>query len=314
MKKQKILVFIIFLIFLSFSSARKKTASSNYEQKLDDCFFESFIVEPIIAPSLLNISQLDIYDYHKSICLNSSFKWKVSDFEEVESFQVTEGDKELKPGIRIILNITNNPWLKRTEPHTWALLYVNGLIARYPNIASHNHAVYKYFQPIYLNLVENFTSDYYSSPEFLNYYEDNFNYTSDFVGDYFGKIFNYTELGFFSYLENSPFIDRSLWIFKEELVTYKNTIISEINNRTEISIGFERETGLMNKLQYNASFINGTGYPIDICFEIIKFEEEPIPTSGPTKKISFYLIVSVMGMLKVVIVVRLYRRRIKSHN
>lgn len=194
------------------------------------------IQESITAPNTINMSQLASYDYYESVRADRNFKWKITELEKTDDFHISEGDKHLKKGDNIILRLGGNPWLQRTEPDAWGQLYVNDVMARYPTVEATGRAIYKYLQPIGLSLIE----------------------------EYLGETYNYTDMGnegYFEYLENSPYVDNTGWTFDEELAYYENTMITEINNVTEISLIFDKTIGLLNEMYYSASFtnlINGT--------------------------------------------------------
>ena len=305
MFKSSFPVLAILVISLSLFSQGGYIVSSSHHFSSPNLFLlqDDIIEEVLISPHLLNMSQLAYYDYHSIFSADSSFRWKVILCETKDNFHIKEGDKRLSLDDIVLLYISDTPALDKTNPYTWGQLYVNELMARYPTEATANRALFKYCLPIGLNLVENFTSEYYLSSTFLDYYEENFNYTSDFVGEYYGKIFNYTESGFFSYLENSPFIDRSYWTFEEETVSYKDSWITFISNQTQIEIIFQRETGLMNELHYQAQFINGIGNIAGANVSIIRLNEDGFPynyTSTKTLSISFTVSVVIAITLNLV--------------
>ena len=102
-------------------------------------------------------------------------------------------------------------------------------MARYPTEGLHVAAAYKYFLPMQLN----FTADGY----------------------------NYEVSDYFEYLETSPEVNQTIWSFDEDTATYSNVFITQISNRTELEIIYDKKTGFMNEFHYSASYIsqqNGT--------------------------------------------------------
>ncbi|MCE7742953.1 MAG: hypothetical protein GOP50_10900 [Candidatus Heimdallarchaeota archaeon] len=290
------------LLILGSSSARIWTASALVDNQDDFNLAlnaEGDVEESINAPSTVNMSQLDLYDYYETVKADRRFKWKITELERTENFHLKEGDKKLKEGDKIILIMGGDPWLQRSQPHSWGQIYVNDVMARYTSDTATGRAIFKFLQPVGINYIENFTSTYYNSSEFLNDYENNYNYT-DFLADYYGNIYNYTDMGsegFFNYVETSPFINRTFWTFEENLVTYENTIISEVNNITEITLVFDRPTGLLNEMYYSASFINGSEYFAGVNLTLIRLHGWGLPYYITTWVVWIPIILVVVGII-----------------
>ena len=304
MNKHSFIGLFTILLILGSSLAQMMSASAltnqinNIYPKLNA---EGDIEESINAPYTVNMTQLALYDYYDTVKSDKRFKWKVTELERTENFAIKEGDKKLKQGDNIILIMGGDPWLQRTEPYSWAQIYVNDVMARYPNDNLHGQAIYKYLQPIRIDLLENFTNiAYYNGSSFLNYYANNFNYTQNFWDDYGGKVYNYTSMGntgFFNYVENSPFINRSYWSFSDNVVTYENRMISEINNVTEITLIYDRATGLLNEMDYSASFINGSGYIAGVNLTMIRLHGWGLPYYITTWVVWIPIILFVVGLI-----------------
>ncbi|MHA1198440.1 MAG: hypothetical protein ACTSQF_03715, partial [Candidatus Heimdallarchaeaceae archaeon] len=207
------------LLILGTSSTRIWSASAlvNNQDFKPVLNLEGDVEDSLVAPDSVNMTQLDLYDYYENVKSSKRFKWKITELERTDNFHIREGDKKLKKGDKIIVIMGGDPWLQRTEPHSWAQIYVNDVMARYPSDAANGRALFKYLQPVGLNLIENYT----------------------------GEVYNYTGMGnegFFNYKETSPYVNRTFWTFEGNLVTYHNTIISEVNNITEITLVFDRPT------------------------------------------------------------------------
>ncbi len=263
------------LLFISSISSQVWFASSLVET-LDDTNpsldAEGDIEAIITAPNTVNMSQLNLYDYYENVRADRRFKWHIAELERTDNFHIREGDKKLKKGDNIILIMGGNPWLQRTEPQSWGQLYVNDVMARYPNDASAGMAIYKYLQPIGLNLAENYSGEFY----------------------------NYTAMGnegFFYYMEYSEYFNRTFWAFNDQIVTYHNTIISQVNNKTDITLIFDRATGLLNEMYYSAIFINGSGYPAGANLTMIRLHGWGLPYYITTWVVWIPLILILVGVI-----------------
>ncbi len=292
------------LVILGSSSAKTWGASALMDQ-IDDNTptfnAEGDVEHSIVAPNTVNMSQLDLYDYYGSVSSDKRFKWKITHLERTDNFHIQEGDKKLKQGDKIILIMGGDPWLQRTEPHSWCQIYVNDVMARYTDDNAHGRAVFKFIQPVALNLLENFTNIlYYNTSSFINYYSNNFNYTQNFWNDYGGNIYNYTDLGnegFFSYMETSPFVNREYWTFDEDLIIYTNTIISEVNNVTEVTLIYDRATGFLNEMEYSTSFINGSGFFAGANLSLVRLHGWGLPYTITTWVVWIPIILFIVGLI-----------------
>lgn len=230
-------------------------------------------IEAIInAPNTVNMSQLDLYNYYENVRSDRRFKWHIAELERTDNFHIREGDKKLKKGDNIILIMGGNPWLQRTEPHSWAQIYVNDVMARYPSPLSAGMAIYKYLQPTGLILTENNS----------------------------GTFYNYTAMGnegFFYYMEYSAYFNRTFWAFTDQTVTYHNTMISQVDNKTDITLIFDRATGLLNKMYYSAMFINGSGYPAGVNLTMIRLHGWGLPYYITTWVVWIPLILILVGLI-----------------
>ncbi len=273
MSRRSFIGLFTILLIVGSSSARMWAASALVDNISEPSLnVEGDIESAINAPNSINMSQLDLYDYNDNVRSDKRFKWKIIDLERTENFHIKEGDKKLKQGDNIILIMGGDPWLQRTEPHSWGQLYVNDVMARYPSDDAAGRAIYKYMQPIGLNLVEE-------------------------AG---GVIYNYTAMGnegYFDYLENSQFFDRTHWTFEDNLVIYENTIISEVNNITEITLTFDRASGLLNEMDYSASFINGTGFIAGANLTLIRLHGWGLPYYITTWVVWIPIILVIVGVI-----------------
>ncbi|MHA1345983.1 MAG: hypothetical protein ACTSO3_06280 [Candidatus Heimdallarchaeaceae archaeon] len=229
MKKTKVFGIISILTFtiLVFGNASIGNAmyqqSSNISSTTDEDFFES-----IVAPETYNLTFLNNVTYGPGVSKDKTLKWKVQDFERTNNFNIAEGDKNLKNGDTINLLIGADPYLQLPNVDAWCQIYINDVMARYTTVNSQIQAVFKYFQPISLDVIEDGS--------------------------------NYVNQSYFFYLENSTYTDKTYWTFEENEVIYNYTSITEVNNVTDISMVYDRESGLMNKMFYSASFLNETGH------------------------------------------------------
>ena len=263
------------LVILSSSSAQIWSAAAlidNLNSTTPSIKAEGDIEESINAPNTVNMSQLDLYDYYDNVKSDRRFKWKITSLERTDNFHIKEGDKKLKDGDKIILVMGGDPWLQRTEPYSWGQLYVNDVMARYPSDTAHGRAIYKYLQPVGINLLENNSGIYY----------------------------NYTALGnegFFAYMEYSIYVDRSYWTFGDTTITYQNTMISEVNNVTEITLIYDRTTGLLNEMYYSASFINGSDYFAGVNLTMIRLHGWGLPYNITTWVVWVPLLLILVGFI-----------------
>jgi hypothetical protein len=274
-------LFTIILIIIS-SSASIWNASAMVEsisESSNEINQDVDVEQAIFAPGTINMTQLNLYDYYDTISSGHRFHWKITDLERTENFHISEGDKKLKQGDRINLIMGGDPWLQRTEPHSWAQVYVNDVMARFDTDAETGQAIYKFIQPLGIDLVETFTSA-------------EFNYTA-----------NYTAMGndgYFNYLENSPFYNQSqygYWTFESNIVTYQNTIISDISNVTDITLIYERSTGFLNEMYYSASFTNSTGSFAGANLTLIRLHGWGLPYYITTWVVWIPIILVLVGLI-----------------
>ncbi len=296
------------LIILSSSSINMWTASALYNHIQNNEYeLNNDIEQSINAPGIVNMSQLYQYEYHEDIKGSRRFKWKIETLERTDNFHIAEGDKKIKIGDKIILLIGTDPSLQLDQPHSWCLIYVNDVMARYSNDFEHGRAVFKFLQPIGIDHWDNFTNEYYNSPAFLNYYEENYNFT-DFAVTHYNQTFFYNETSFSDYLARSPYINTTRWtVLEDDTVVYTNTIISEINNITQIEIIYDKDTGLSNRMYYSASFINGTGHFAGVNMSLIRLHGWGLPYTITTWVVWIPILLITVGLI-VAIRLRAFQR------
>ncbi len=307
MKLSRLVGLFAVLVILSSSSINMWTASALYDHIQNNEYeLKDDITHSIKAPGVVNMSQLYQYEYHEDIKGDRRFKWKVETLERTDNFHLAEGDKNIKQGDNIILLIGTDPSLQLDQPHLWALIYINDVMARFSNDATHGRAIFKFVQPIGIDYWDNFTDDYYNSPAFLDYYEANYNYT-DFAVTHYGQTFFYNETSFADYLDRSPYINPAIWSVLDDTVVYTNTIITETNNVTQIEITYDKETGLANTMIYSASFINGTGHFAGVNMTLIRLHGWGLPYTITTWVVWIPILLVTVGLI-VAIRLRAFQR------
>ncbi|MFW9852285.1 MAG: hypothetical protein ACFFDS_05055 [Candidatus Thorarchaeota archaeon] len=190
------------------------------------------ITEKIEVPETMNITNefLNTLGYHGSISEDKKVRWKISAFERTANFHISEGDKKLKAGDTIFIQIDSDPSKSLTRVHEWCSVYVNDVNARYDSTDLHKLAVFKFLQPLTINITEDGT-DYTNNPD-----------------------------GYWGYLDQSEYINHTIWNVQEDVVLYQNTVYSEVSNKTVISLVFDRKTGLLNDMNYEMYYTNSTGH------------------------------------------------------
>ncbi len=307
MKKSRFVGLLAILVVLSSSSTNMWTASAVYNHiQQGSLGLNDDIHHDVYAPSIVNMTQLDAYEYHNDVRGDKKYRWKVDELEITDNFHIAEGDKNLKIGDKLIISLGDDPSNQLAQPHVWCLIYVNDVMARYTNDVAHGRAVFKFVQPIGINYYENFTDPYYNSTVFLDYYEANYNYTQ-FNETHYGQIFFYNETSFFDYLDTSPFINKTLWTIEESVARYSNTIITEINNVTNIELIYDKETGFLNEMYYSASFINGTGYFAGVNMTLIRLHGWGLPYTVTTWVVWIPILLITVGLI-VAIRLRAFQR------
>ena len=230
MKNAKIIGVLTIILFTCSVSYNILMGATYYElvNKSDPSLNVS-VNKVLRAPGSFNTELLQNVTYNNAIRKDRRFSWKVTQFEKTENFHIAEGDKRIKSGDRIIILIGTNPELQLTEVNDWCLIYINDVMARYPTVASHVEAAFKYFLPMQLN------------------------FTTDGI--------NYNLTNYFEYLETSPDVNQSIWTVEEDLAIYHDVFITQISNRTVVDIKYDKKTGFMNELFFRAdftSYVNGT--------------------------------------------------------
>ena len=221
--------------------------------------------EALYAPETFNVTFLNDVTYGPAVKDNAKMKWKVQDYERTDNFNIAEGDKNLKSGDTINLQIGSDPYLQLPNVDAWAQIYINDVMARYPNLNNRILAVFKFILPITLDLYE--------------------------------QGVNYTEESYFFYLENSIAVDQSYWSFDDNIVTYNYTTITEVNNVTDITIIYDRETGIMNQMFYSARFTNETGHFAGANFTLTRTHGWGLAYKVSTLVVWIPIIILVIGLI-----------------
>ena len=223
MKNAKLLSILTIILFTSSVSYNILMGATYYELiTKPDSSLKVDLNSVLSAPGSFNTDLLQNVSYNEAIKKDRRFKWKVTNFERTENFHIIEGDKRIKSGDKIVILIGTNPELQLTEVNDWCLIYINDVMARYPTDDLHVAAAYKYFLPLELN------------------------FTADGI--------NYQVSDYFEYLETSPDVNQTIWSFDEDTVTYSDVFITQISNRTELEIIYDRESGFMNEFRYSSTY------------------------------------------------------------
>lgn len=275
MKKAKVFGILSILTFTILVFNNASIGSAMYQQTSNVSKTTENIYEALFPPETLNMVFLNNVTYDPSIKKDAKLKWKVQDYEKTDNFNIAEGDKNLKSGDTIILEIGTDPYLQLPNVESWCQIYVNDVMARYDPTSLQIFAVFKYFLPISLDFYENGV--------------------------------NYTEESYFFYLETSTAVNQSYWTFEDKKVTYNHTLRTEVNNVTDITIVFDRESGLMDQLFYSASFVNGTGYFAGVNFTLTRLHGWGLAYNISTLVIWIPLLLMVVALI-VAIRLHLFQR------
>lgn len=238
MKKIKMFGMLTILIFTIMIFANTSHGVAMYQQTSSTSSTTEDFYERMVAPETFNVTFLNDVTYDPSIKKDAKLKWKVQHFERTDNFNIAEGDKNLKNGDTVILQIGSSPYLQLVNVEAWCQIYINDVMARYDPTSLQVLAVFKYFLPISL--------------------------------DFYEHGVNYTEHDYMHYLENSLAVDRTFWTFEEDKVIYNYTSVAEVNNVTDISMVYDRESGLMDQLFYSARFVNETGHFAGVNFTLTR--------------------------------------------
>ncbi len=264
MKKSKLFAITLIISFTILIFANTSLGSAMYQQGSNIASTtEADLFESIDAPKTFNTTFLNDVTYGPSIKKDAKLKWKVGHYEKTDNFHIAEGDKNIKNGDNIILQIGTDPYLQLPNVDAWCQIYVNDVMARYPNLNTRIYAVFKYILPIT-----------------LDFSEHGINYTS-----------------YFSYLETSDAVDRSYWTFEEKKITYNYTIITEVNNVTDISMVYDRETGIMDQMFYSASFTNATDHFAGVNFTLTRLHGWGLPYNISTLVVWIPILLFVVGLI-----------------
>jgi hypothetical protein len=212
------------------------------------------LTETIFVPETMNITNefLNTLGYHQSINEDKKVRWKINEFEKTDNFHISEGDKKLKSGDTILIQIDSEPSLSLPRVHEWCSVYVNDVNARYESTDLHKLAVFKFLQPLSINISEGFV-DYTYHPD-----------------------------GYFGYLANAPSVNQTLWDVQEEVVVYQNTVYTEVSNKTVMSLVYDRRTGLLNDMTYEMYYSNSTGHFAGVNISLIRLHGWGLPYTTTT--------------------------------
>ncbi len=275
MKKNKLFGILSILTFTIMIFANASQGVAMYQQASNVSSTTEDFYERIVAPETFNVTFLNDVTYDPSIKKDAKIKWKVQDFERTDDFNIAEGDKNLKNGDTIILQIGSDPYLQLPNVEAWCQIYINDVMARYDPTSLQVLAVFKYTLPITL--------------------------------DFYEHGVNYTEESYFYYLENSTAVDRTYWTFEEKKVIYNYTSITEVNNVTDISMVYDRESGLMDQLFYSARFINGTGHFSGANFTLTRTHGWGLAYNISTLVVWIPIMIVIIGLI-VAIRIHLFQR------
>ncbi|NPD87659.1 MAG: hypothetical protein HGN29_02980 [Asgard group archaeon] len=294
--KKRIIVGIFFTVtFLSSMFFNTWTNAAVYDETTGNKITpQREIVKAFAAPGIMNDTTgfLSRMEYDNSIITDKRFKWQIAKYEKTSNFHITEGDKKIKANDKIIVIIGANPLLQLPDVHSWCLVYVNDVMARYHSNEEHRLAVFKYIQPARINITG------YDLSEEINFE------LLDLVDD--DGYINY-----FDYLEHSLYVDRSMWTFEEKVAIYNYTLITETNNVTEMELTFDKRSGFLNEMDYRVSYINGTGAPAGVNISLVRLHG-----FGLRYNISTWLIWTPILILTIALIVALRMRlfqRYKLH-
>ncbi len=212
------------------------------------------LTETIFVPDTMNITNdfLNILGYHQTLNEDKKIRWKINTYEKTDNFHLSEGDKKLKSGDTILVQIETDPSKSRTRVHEWCSVYVNDVNARYPSTDLHKLAVYKFLQPLTINITEDFI-------DYTNHVD-----------------------GYFGYLANSVNVNHTIWEVQEDVLIYHNTVYSEISNKTIITLEFDKKTGFLNDMNYEMYYTNTTGHFAGANFSLIRLHGWGLPYTTTT--------------------------------
>ena len=227
-----LLFFNLVLFNASFGAAMLDNSNPSNQINPNQTVQPGDLTETIFVPETMNITNdfLNTLTYHQSINEDKKVRWKIDAFEKTDNFHISEGDKKLKSGDTILIQIDSDPSKSLTRVHEWCSVYVNDVNARYESTDLHKLAVFKFLQPLSINITEDFV-DYTNHPD-----------------------------GYFGFLNNSATVNHTIWKVQEDVVLYQNTIYTEVSNKTVISLVFDKRTGLLNDMNYEMYYSNATGH------------------------------------------------------
>jgi len=295
MNKGKIIGLLAVVVFISSMLLNARVGAAVYDEVVQDQItIKEDITQRINIENLINDSTtfLGRVRYNPTINADRRFKWEIQNYEKTENFHVSEGDKKLKQADRIVLLIGSNPLLQLPDVPSWCLVYVNDVMARYSGDDEHRLAVFKYIQPIKVNVTGLDLAD-----EFVFWF---LNQTGEIEMEKGGYV------NYFDYLEYSLYTDRTRWTIGEKLATYNNTWTQGVN-QTDITLVFDKSSGFLNEMTYTASFVNMTGYPAGINMSMIRLHGFSLPYNITTWVIWIPILLLLIGLI-VAIRMRLFQR------
>jgi len=276
MKLKKIFCILLVLFFFNLALYDASIGAAIFDHSTpkdqlspNDSIKPGDITESIYVPDVMNLTTefLNVLSYHPSINEDKKVRWKISSFEKTNNFHIAEGDKNLKSGDTIMIQIETDPSKSRSRVHEWCSIYVNDVNARYISTDAQKLAVFKFLQPLTINITENYV-DY-------SIHED----------------------GYFGYLDESPSINHTIWDVQEDLVIYQNTVYSQINNKTVIYLEFDKKTGLLNEMNYEMYFTNSSGAFAGTNISLIRLHGWGLPYTVTTWAVWIPIILVTVGLI-----------------
>lgn len=227
------------------------------------------LTESINVPETMNVTNefLNKLGYHPSLNEDKKIRWKINHFIKTDNFHLAEGDKNLKSGDTILVQIESDPSRSLSRVHEWCSIYVNDVSARFPTTNLHKSAAFKFLQPLTINITENFM-DYTNHPD-----------------------------GYFGYLSESDTVNHTIWEVQDDFVIYENTVYSEISNKTVISLVFDKKTGLLNDMNYEMYFSNATGHFAGANISLIRLHGWGLPYTTTTWVVWIPIILVFAGLI-----------------
>ncbi|MHA1668373.1 MAG: hypothetical protein ACTSUR_06910 [Candidatus Heimdallarchaeaceae archaeon] len=279
MKITKFFSLLSIAMFLSLTFVNTWVGATVYDKLRPETSINGDIVTKLTAPGIMNITEhfLDKLQYDKSIKSDRRFQWKINHYEKTDYFHISEGDKKLKSGDKIIILIGADPELQLPAVDTWALIYINDVMARYDPVDNHIYSVFKYILPTKINTT-------------------------------------YQEIDFGEYLQTTTdsWVNKDAWTVEDHYIKYNYTMdLGDSNsdgiNTTTIRMVYDRSSGFMNELNYEANFINMTGHYQGVNLSMIRLHGWGLPYNITTWAVWIPIILLLIGLI-VAIRLRLIQR------